>query len=256
MRKHLTVDGWKRCKAQTKPCPYGTHNNDAKEHIERALKDAKLGNQSGINKFFDFLSTLIPEKSPTTLTPAAPVYVSTSNSTKPETKKQPETLVLTVNKEGRYETYATGYNNEPLLHVFSDLTTNEESVKKLHNADPEKFYQTGDCGVIANEIWNHNDHVEGYYVFITQGEVGSGLHDFVKLKDGTYADSLGVWTEDALLKSWQAVEPKGYISPWEDEEGVEPATKDITTPISNPKLFEALNDVINEHMAKATQKNN
>lgn len=252
MKKHLTVDGWKRCKAATKPCPYGTHNNDAKEHIERALKDAKLGQQGGINKFFDFLSTLIPERTAS----VAVMHAKPVNETKLHITTQPETLVLTKNEEGRYITYAAGYNNEPLLHTFSNLTTNEENIKKLHDADPEKFYQTGDCGVIANEIWNHNEHVEGYYVFKTKDEVGTGLHDFVKLKDGTYADSLGIWTEDALLKSWQTVEPKGYITPWEDEEGVEPATKDTTTPISNPKLFEALNDVINEHMAKATQKNN
>jgi len=255
MKKHLTVDGWKRCKAQTKPCPYGTHNNDAKEHIERALKDAKLGKQGGINKFFDFLNTLIPEK-PTATSPAVTVSIQPLNETKVDIRTQPTTSTLTINAEGRYTTYAAGYSEEPLLHTFSDLTTDEESIKKLHDADTEKFYQTGDCGVIANEIWNHNKHVDGYYVFKTEDETGPGLHDFVKLKDGTYADSLGIWTEGALLKTWKNIEPKGYITPWENEEGTKPAVKDTTTPISNPQLFQAMTEIINTHMAKATQKNN
>ena len=74
---------------------------------------------------------------------------------------------------------------------------------------------------------------------------GYGLHDFVRLHDGTYVDSLGLWSEKALLASWRKHDPKGRIVSVEDEASVE---KDKNVCISNPELFGVLERLIAQHV--------
>ncbi|NEM74404.1 hypothetical protein, partial [Escherichia coli] len=116
-------------------------------------------------------------------------------------------LGLTKTPDGRYHTRARGYAEQEYSYIFGDLTGSEATVKLLHKADREKFYQSGDCGVLANELWTFHEHVTGYYCMVTDGDPSGELHEFVKLTDGSYADSLGLWSEAALLAFWRAIEP-------------------------------------------------
>lgn len=121
--------------------------------------------------------------------------------------------------------------------------TDETTAKRLHDADPYKTYQNGDCGVLANEIWNLSPHADKYYVFKTEEEPIEGIHQVVQLKDGTYVDSLGVWTEEEITSYWATIYPAAKFEEWDD--GEETPERDMTTPISNERLFSVLSSAIN-----------
>lgn len=125
----------------------------------------------------------------------------------------------------------------------SDLSSTED-IQKLVDIDPRLRFQNGDCGVLANELWSHNPHVEEYYYFKTKDEPDFGIHQFVKLKDGTYADSLGIWSEEHLTATWKKIDPTVELKIMPGDEA-----KDSKTPIAYPKLFNAITEIIDAHMS-------
>lgn len=99
----------------------------------------------------------------------------------------------------------------PVIHKFGDFIKDKATAESLHDADPKKEYQLRSCAVLAKELRN-NEHAVGYYIFKTEKFPVIGTHHFVKLKDGTYADSLGIWTEEALLSKWKEKDPTTELS--------------------------------------------
>jgi hypothetical protein len=128
----------------------------------------------------------------------------------------------------------------------SDLTSPED-VQKLVEKDYKLMFQNGDCGVLAAELWNTNPHVEEYYYFKTEEDPDFGIHQFVKLKDGTYADSLGIWSEKHFLESWKRVDPTVTFSILPNKDNIK---KDPKTKIAHPPLFDLITEIIDNHMNK------
>lgn len=224
-KEHLTPDGWKPCSADKKTCRY--------EH--------RAASPANISQFFTYLfGSKTPEPAP------APVKATTPVPAEPA--KDPLLNKVVVNDDGRFQVLSQSYGQKtPLVHLFGDLVADRGTVDALQDADVDREYQMGECGVLAGELWNTNEHVEDYYVYRTDNEPVFGLHQFVKLKDGTYADSMGVWSHEALMSYWGAVEP-GEIAVFDDGEPVPDKKPNLT--ISNPVLFAAVNDAISAHMSK------
>lgn len=186
--------------------------------------------------------------------PAPKLPVTTEPTVPPLTPVKPaQTPVRGVEMgvNGQREVECQGFGSkEVLVHRFGDLITDQTTAERLHKADPLKEYQLGECGVIASQLWNRNEHVEGYYAFRPEQDdehmEGYGLHDFVRLHDGTYVDSLGLWSEEALLSSWREVEPEGRIISLDDDA---PLEKDPKVRIYNHELFNVLEELITKHVA-------
>lgn len=133
-----------------------------------------------------------------------------------------------------------------LTHQFGDLITDKATAEKLHNADPNKDYQLGDCGIFAAELWNLNEHVADYFIIKTKSEPVFGTHHFVKLNDGTCVDSQGLWTEEAFLNYWKEIDPTSEISTFDlDDDSIE---KNPKFPVSRPELFNLVNELVTQHV--------
>lgn len=133
------------------------------------------------------------------------------------------------------------------LYVFGDYTSQEDA-QALHDADPLKAYQNGECGVLAGELWNRNPHVEEYYFFSIPEDREWGTHHFVKLKDGSFADSMGVWSESAFVSYWKEIDKNVSLEVY--EEGQPVPDKNPNIEVSNQKLFDAITKSIENHFSK------
>lgn len=220
-KRHLTPDGWKPCNAFLKKCKYEKHAtlNEVSALIDSAVKDFQQGNPDAAKNFFDNISDPWEETS------------SKLNSVKepPSQIESIKLLELLLGEDdddddegldkvkgeiGQYQITckASARHSElPIMHKFGDLIKSKTTAESLHDADPRKDYQLGSCAVLAKALCS-NEHVVGYYMFKTENEPVIGQHHFVKLKDGTYADSLGIWTEEALLSRWKEKEPTAELS--------------------------------------------
>lgn len=245
-QEHLTPHGWKPCNANTRKCMYETRTivDEAPAFIKAAVEEVEAGKPNAIKNFFnnlfgsnrksDFKALTEPALKPTKVVPA-PV----------DTHPALDQIVQTEN--GRYEvTCYDPWQKAPLTHKFGDLIEDKATAERLHQADPKKDYQLGDCGVIAGELWNRSEHVKEYYIFKTDSEPDFGTHHFVQLNDGTYADSLGIWTEEAFLSYWKEVDPSCKISTFDVEE--EPEFRNPNFTVSNLELFNTVNELIENHM--------
>lgn len=239
-QEHLTPDGWKPCTATTKECKYEERRiTDASSFIDSAVEAVQAGKPNAIKNFFNSLF--------------GSVKTSPSDTTPEETIPfQPASQPIDMNQvvqgnEGRYEvTCYDPWQKAPITHKFGDLIKDKATAERLHQADPKKDYQLGDCGVIAGELWNRSEHVKEYYIFKTDSEPDFGTHHFVQLNDGTYADSLGIWTEEAFLAYWKEVDPSCEISTFDVEE--EPEFRNPNFTVSNLELFNTVNELVENHM--------
>lgn len=272
-KEHLTPAGWKPCAATVRPCKYPESRemgsaSDASAFIADAVQEVQAGKPHAIRNFFNTLfgkakeqpklvppvieekesSHALPQKSSPKLTVTAAPTVPSVSPAKPS---QTPVGAVEMGVSGQWEVECgKSRSTEVLVHRFGDLITDQSVAERLHKADPLKDYQLGECGVIASELWNRNEHVEGYYAFRTEEDdehmEGYGLHDFVRLHDGTYVDSMGLWSEEALLSTWREVETEGRIISLEDDA---PVKKDRNVRIYNRELFTVLEELISAHMA-------
>lgn len=247
-QEHLTPDGWKPCNVTTRKCMYETRTSvdDAPAFIQTAVEEVQAGKPNAIKNFFNNLfgsnrkndSKGLGEPSlhPVKLAPT-PVPVPT----------HPELGKIMQTGNGQYQVACKdAWQNSILTHKFGDLIKKKVTAERLHNADPRKDYQLGECGVIAGELWNRSEHVKNYFIMKTKSEPDFGTHHFVQLNDGTYADSLGIWTEDAFLSYWKAVDPSCEIANFDVEE--EPEFRNPNFTVSNLELFNTVNELIDDHM--------
>lgn len=255
--EHLTPDGWKPCGATTRKCKYevrpvggGSFGEvlPPPAFIDEAVADVKAGKPNAIKSFFNNLFGGKREVSPVESSPA-PV-VKPVSSVEPVEPVVPSVLGKVVAGEnGRFEVACEDIwdSKKPVyVHKFGDFIKDKAIAERLHNADRNKLYQLGDCGVLAGELWNRNEHVKEYYMMRTDSDPLFGTHHFVQLKDGTYADSLGIWSEEAFLSYWRATDPSCHIAEFEEEPA--PEVKNPNFTISSPILFNTINELINKHM--------
>jgi hypothetical protein len=245
-QEHLTPDGWKPCTASTKECKYEERRiADAPAFIDSAVEAVEAGKPNAIKGFFNALFGTTKSSTPTT----------PKTDTNPASEPAAETPLLdkvVQGEDGRFEVACYDvWDKRVIVHKFGDLITDKAIAERLHNVDVKKEYQLGECGVLAGELWNHSEHVEEYYMFKTASDPIFGTHHFVQLKDGTYADSLGIWTEDAFLSYWKNVDPSVEISTFDKDN--EPESLDPNFPISNPELFNVINELIKNHMEGKNQ---
>lgn len=223
MRKqHLTPDGLKPCNAFFRKCKYEIHtiSDEASAFINSAVEDVQKGNPYATKNFFDRLcGPLKKSSSKLDSTKYVPVEIEPTNIYEFSLEEYDEDdddegLDKVKGENGQYQITcrASARHFElPIMHKFGDFIKNKTTAESLHDADPRKEYQLGWCAVLAKKLRN-NEHVVGYYMFKTEKEPVIGEHHFVKLKDGTYADSLGIWTEKALLSKWKEKEPTAELS--------------------------------------------
>ncbi|MBC9706396.1 MAG: hypothetical protein H9W81_15785 [Enterococcus sp.] len=207
------------------------------------MKEVEKRKPNAVKRFFDSLFS--PREKPS----AGPVKVETGEEASIVTV--PSTLnTITRGDGGQWQvrTKSPSYL-EPLVHKFGDLIVDKTTAERLFNADPMQEYQLGDCGGLAGELWHRNKNVAEYYIMQTDSEPEWGLHHFVKLHDGTYVDSLGLWSEKALLSYWRDVDSTARITTFDVEP--EPA-KDPNHTISNPELFNILTRLISKHVTGET----
>lgn len=213
-QEHLTPDGWKPCNAIFKKCKYERRNvsNKTSAFIDSAVEDVQKGKSDAIRNLFDKFFGPV-KKSNLKVDPIkeASVKIEPINLYESllveydEDENEDEGLDTIIQEEtGQYQITCRSplHFDLPIIHKFGDFIKNKTTAESLHDADPRKEYQLRSCAVLAKELLN-NEHVVGYYMFKTEKEPVIGTHHFVKLKDGTYADSLGIWTEEALLSKWK-----------------------------------------------------
>lgn len=241
-REHLTPDGWKPCTATTKGCKFAAVRiADSSTFIDSAVEEFQSGKQNAIQNFFTILFGSAKTNS-----------TRTDSKIKPQVTPEPTIDTPILNEvvqgdDGQYQVACKDvWQNRILIHKFGDLIKNKEAAKRLHKADLRKDYQLGECGVIAGELWNCNKHVAEYYMLKTASDPQFGTHHFVQLNDGTYADSLGIWTEEAFLSHWKTIDPTVEIATFDEEN--EPESRNPNITISNPELFNTVNELIEKHM--------
>lgn len=71
---------------------------------------------------------------------------------------------------------------------------------------------------------------------------------FVKLEDGTYADSLGIWSEKEFTDYWKTIQPDVKLESYDDGEPVPEKDKDFD--IQNQKLYDIVDGMINRRFAQ------
>jgi hypothetical protein len=264
-KEHLTPDGWKPCNAKKRDCQYkevrvagAASSVPSPAFIEDAVEDVKARKPNAIKNFFNNLfGSGKKDDAPAEALASVKEFVPAASAPEPvkplpsSTPPKSVTAGEVVQKEnGRYEVLcrATG-DTDLYLHKFGDLITDKVTVEKIHQADPNKDYQLGDCGVFARELWNRNEHVKEFCIYYTPHGPKNGVHQFVKLNDGTYADSLGIWTEKAFVDYWEDFDPDGKIMQYEPEEG---SSQNPDYSIRNLELFNTVNGIINRHMKGET----
>jgi hypothetical protein len=257
--EHLTPDGWKPCGATTRKCKYevrpvgaGSFRDEVPPppaFIDEAVAEVKAGKPNAIKSFFNSLFGGGKKEAPSVESqPSNPAPV-----VKPVTSVEPVIPSVlgkvVAGDSGRFEVACEDIwdlDKPVYVHKFGDFIKDQATAEKLHKADPNKLYQLGDCGVLAGELWNRNEYVKEYYMMKTASDPMFGTHHFVQLKDGTYADSLGIWSEEAFLSYWKATDPSCHIAKFEEEP--EPEFKNPNFTISNPTLFNTVNELISKHM--------
>jgi hypothetical protein len=239
MKEHLTPEGWKPCSASERDCQYAEATRLALSTPALSTENAQKisrGDKKSISDFFNKLLKFRGDE-PVTALPAPQPAVQVFNE-------------LTMSSEGRYQTWSTDHGDAPVLHTFADLTHSAENVQALHDSDPDKEYQLGECGVIAAELYNTNDHVDEFCIIKTEDSPEFGSHQFVRLKDGTYADSLGIWSAEEFTAYWKSIDPDGVIAEWVDPPGEDSSAKNPDIEISNPELYGTLMKLINERFSR------
>lgn len=127
---------------------------------------------------------------------------------------------------------------------YGDLTSDSDLLK-LDQADPKREYQLGECGTLAGQLWHKSPHVEDIYYLKNRSDPQFGIHMFVKLKDGSFVDSLGVWSEEKLVERWSKVDSSVKMSIFVDPEGRN-IEKDPAVKIYNKDLYNVLDKIISE----------
>lgn len=169
----------------------------------------------------------------------------------PAPKNQPnQEIGQVIEKNGRLEVLSeddyTGTTGTT-VYQFGNFTSLEEA-KQLQKADPIKHYQNGECGVLAGELWHRNPHVVDFCIFSYPEDTVAGIHMFVKLEDGTYADSLGIWSEKEFTDYWKTIQPDVKLESYDDGEPVPEKDKDFD--IQNQKLYDIVDGMINRRFAQ------
>lgn len=85
---------------------------------------------------------------------------------------------------------------------LGDLTQDSETLINLINSDPDLDFINGDCGDLAWDLYDNCEDVEGVAQVWVKGDYAS-MHSIAKLKDGTYIDVLGHWSEAEVLDTWK-----------------------------------------------------
>lgn len=236
-QEHLTPDGWKPCTASTKECKYEERRiADVSAFIDSSVEAVQAGKPNAIKNFFGSIKTSTPKSESALKTLVIP--------------KSPPILDKVVQGEdGQYQVVCLDRwdNDRPRTHRFGNLIKDKAIAERLHQADPHKNYQLGWCDRLAAELWTYNKHVAEYYIFNTESD--SGIHHFVQLKNGTYADSLGIWTEEPFFSKWKEDRPTLELSTFDKDHT---KSRNPFLAISNGELFSTVNELINKHMAGKT----
>ena len=140
-----------------------------------------------------------------------------------------------------------GLQEEPSWYPFGNYTS-EEDARALHKADPYKKYQNGECGGLAGELWHRNPHVQEYYMLATDSDPEFGTHHFVELHDGSFVDSMGVWSREKLLAYWKTIDPSVRVSLFDEGDDIVPV-KEPNHKVYNQPLFDAVEKAISKHIA-------
>lgn len=223
-QEHLTPDGWKPCNAILKKCKYERRSisNKASAFIDSAVEDVQKGKPDAIKHLLDKLDKLFSpvKKSNSKLEPKqeAPVEIEPTNiyeslleEDEYDEDKDLNRVIQGGNGQFKIDCRSVFHHDSRITHKFGDFIKNETTAEMLHQADPKKEYQLRSCAVLAKRLYE-NEHAVEYYIFKTEEFPVIGTHHFVKLKDGTYADSLGIWTEEALLSKWKEKDPTVELS--------------------------------------------
>lgn len=211
--------------------------------IEDAVKEVEERKPNAVKRFFDSLFNPKQKVAPN------------PQGAKPTTESERAVPALPLEdkvvrgEDGQWQvTSKSAGFTDALVHKFGDLITAQSHAEKLHLADWKQDYQLGECGVLAGELWNLNENVEEYYIMRTDDQPDLGTHHFVKLYDGTYVDSLGLWSEKAFLEYWKDIDPTARIATFDaDPNPVQKRNPKFK--ISNPELFNTLTELIEKHTA-------
>lgn len=251
-KQHLTPDGWKPCKAFLKKCKYEKHAtlNEVSALIDSAVKDFQQGNPDAAKNFFDNISDPWEEKSSqldsTKESPSDTKPMNIYELLLDDYDDDEEDKVI-QGGNGQYEITCpvARLSDTIVTNKFGDLIKNKATAEELHQNDRPKNYQFGWCGVLAEALYYNNKHVEGYYIFKTEKYPVAGTHRFVKLKDGTYADSQGIWTEEALYSLWKTKDPTTELVQRDPKSiNFDEKDDDITT----RDIYKTMDELINKHM--------
>lgn len=258
-KRHLTPDGWKPCNAFLKKCKYEKHasRKEVSALIDSAVKDFQQGNPDAAKNFLDNISGPL-EKTSSKLNSIeeTPSEIGSKNLLElllgqdeeyDEDEDEDGGLDKVIQGDnGQYQVTCEDrwQNDARLIHKFGNFIKDEAIAKELHEADPHKRCQLGWCGPLAEGLLKGNEHVAGYYIVKSESKPPR-THIFVQLKDGTYADSLGIWTEEALFSQWKIDNPTRQLSMFD------PNSPDYQKPdidITEQDIFPVINELINKHM--------
>lgn len=92
------------------------------------------------------------------------------------------------------------------VYMMGDNTDDESLFRQLQELDPKKRNQEGDCLLFAWELYARCEHVVA--VDELRNDEGLLYHAVARLRNGDYADSLGIWSEGGLMAYWEAVAEK------------------------------------------------
>lgn len=193
----------------------------------------------------DFIQQTNPTSTETTPT-------KTDITVPPEAAKIADTF--TTDKNGRISVLSKDHLETIPNHLNSYLFgehTDLPTAKQLHENDPYKEFQNGDCADLAWDLYNNNPHVKGISEVNIEGENSLGepeasIHVIAQLTNGNYIDSLGIWTKDTLEKAWKATDPTSHITDFPPPEKKQPTTK--THPI-----LKTLNTLTNQYFATSNE---
>jgi hypothetical protein len=122
------------------------------------------------------------------------------------------------------------------MYAFGEFT-DLETAKQLHQDDPYKKLQNGDCADLAHELYNNNPYV----VNISEVNIGErmpgmeedeSIHVIALLKDGNYVDSLGIWSKETMEAAWKQIDPTSRVTDFPSFEKKKPSPNNLH-PINN-----------------------